>query len=95
MEQEWQDDRTNLLSDNTTRYLIHAATGKPPRDDQFQEPDADADLPHDEPSTAAPFAGGESTDLTAAPPDTADQCNTRWTRRLLETPPASTSGTPQ
>eukprot|EP00972_Heterocapsa_arctica_P026008 3828980-Heterocapsa_arctica.AAC.1 len=80
MEEEWQDDRTNLLSDNTTRYLIHAATGKPPRDDQFLEPDVDADPPNDELRTAAPSAGDGSTDLTAVPHDTAAQGNSKWTR---------------
>ncbi len=44
MEKDWQDDRTNLQSDNTAGYLIYAATGMPPRDYQFLAPDNDNDV---------------------------------------------------
>eukprot|EP00972_Heterocapsa_arctica_P025928 3816186-Heterocapsa_arctica.AAC.1 len=50
MEKDWQDDCTNLQSDNTVGYLLYAATGMLPQEDQFLEPsnDTEADQIDDE-----------------------------------------------
>eukprot|EP00972_Heterocapsa_arctica_P052997 7803178-Heterocapsa_arctica.AAC.1 len=50
MEEDWQDNHTNLQSDNTVAYLIYAATGMLPQKDQFLEPrdDTEADPTDDE-----------------------------------------------
>eukprot|EP00972_Heterocapsa_arctica_P039684 5848778-Heterocapsa_arctica.AAC.1 len=53
MDEEWQDDYTNLQTDNTVGYLIYAATGMRPHEDLFLEEHhgAEAGQADDEPSS--------------------------------------------
>eukprot|EP00972_Heterocapsa_arctica_P079520 11718393-Heterocapsa_arctica.AAC.1 len=104
MEKDWQDDCTNLQSDNTVGYLIYAATGMPPRDDQFLTPDNDIEVDQldDELSADDRLTGDRqiksATGFYYPSPDHIPQAtispgDTRWGRRRRVTSSSTASGT--